>query len=455
MGVVSMKASELSVPSNGRIQLLETAGADTNNENENEALRFESRASVPTVSSKEMAMNLITGGLGTGMLSLPWAMAGASVLVGVVTILLVIVVNLWTIMILVEAAERYQVFDLAAVLGKLPGRLGPSMQVLTNIMVWVALFGSLISYIIAMCDSAGPFVKGTLLEHRPLLAGLASAIVLPLCFVNQRYLSFTSSLAVLVNVYLISLVAFVFMKYMADDTLPTGSCAFGLAKGSVTMLSTMMQCVIIQMCVLPMYQELENRSPRKFSRILWFSFSVLALLFGLLSSAGYLAFGPNVNSNMLVNLPKNVAGDIAQFGMLIVLAAVYPIMMIAMIAPIKNLSLETFSSVPAIARRRHQALVTVSTVGLVLGSFLVAVKVTDLGIINVIDGALCVGVFTGLVPGSVGLFLSENKSAAWKASMILLIVAGLVGSVLGIVFMDNSPDLLALKCRMLGSSYER
>ena len=57
MGVASMRASELSVPSNGRMQLLETAGADTNNENENEALRFESRASVPTVSSKDKTIS--------------------------------------------------------------------------------------------------------------------------------------------------------------------------------------------------------------------------------------------------------------------------------------------------------------------------------------------------------------------------------------------------------------
>ncbi|CAE8657692.1 unnamed protein product, partial [Polarella glacialis] len=36
-------------------------------------------ARTPLVSSRQMILNLVTGGLGTGMLSLPWAMAGASI----------------------------------------------------------------------------------------------------------------------------------------------------------------------------------------------------------------------------------------------------------------------------------------------------------------------------------------------------------------------------------------
>ena len=39
-----------------------------------------------------------------------------------------------------------------------------------NLMVWVVLFGSLLSYIIGICDSAQPFIHGTFLEERFLVA---------------------------------------------------------------------------------------------------------------------------------------------------------------------------------------------------------------------------------------------------------------------------------------------
>ncbi|CAE7430206.1 AVT6E [Symbiodinium natans] len=374
-------------------------------------------------------------------------MAGASVTVGIVIIVLVVAVNIWTIMILVHGAERYQVFDLGALLGKLPGKLGPGMQIFTNLMVWVVLFGSLISYIISICDSAQPFIAGTFLEKRWALAGLASIVVLGLCFLDQKYLSFSSGAAILVNMYLLGLVCFEYGKRATNDTLPTGVCALGLAKGSVTMVSTMMQSVIIQMCVLPMYKELENRSPKRFARLLTVAFSVLAVIFIILAMAGYFAFGPSVESNLLSSLPRTTAMNVAQAGMILTMAAVYPIMMIAMIAPVKNLPLERFGAQAQAVRQKFLAVASL-ILFFVVASFLVALKVRSLGLVNVLDGALCVGVFTALAPGLVGLLLMDRKSFAWKAAMWTLLIAGLVLSILGLVFTQNEPDLLAQACKL-------
>ncbi|CAK9007392.1 Sodium-coupled neutral amino acid transporter 2 (Amino acid transporter A2) (Solute carrier family 38 member 2) (System A amino acid transporter 2) (System A transporter 1) (System N amino acid transporter 2) [Durusdinium trenchii] len=399
------------------------------------------------VKAPEMLLNLIVGGLGTGMLSLPWAMAGASIVVGSLIIVLVVAVNLWTIMILVYAADRYGVYDLGALLGKLPGKLGPGMQMFVNMMVWVVLFGSLLSYIIGICDSAQPFIRGTFLEQRWAIAGLASLIVLPLCFLDQKYLSFSSGAAILVNLYLMGLVGMEFVDKIEKDELPEGICEFGLAKGSVTMVSTMMQSVIIQMCVLPMYKELENRSPAKFARILIVAFSTLAVLFIFLSVAGYAAFGPQVESNLLLSLPRNTAMNIVQAGMIIVLAAVYPVMMIAMIAPVKNLPLERFGSGQGAIRKKSLA-VAAMTVFFVVASFLTALKVNELGLVNVVDGALCIGVFTALAPGLVGLMLLGRQSRTWRLAMALLLCGGAIATGLGFVFTKNEYELLQQACRV-------
>jgi len=44
--------------------------------------------------------------------------------------------------------------------------------------------------------------------------------------------------------------------------------------GLVTLFSTLMQCGIIQMCVLPMYEDLKDRNPRRFQRAVMIAFSV-------------------------------------------------------------------------------------------------------------------------------------------------------------------------------------
>merc|ERR1712176_840316 len=98
----------------------------------------------------------------------------------------------------------------------------------------------------------------------------------------------------------------------------------------------MMQCVIIQMCVLPMYKELETRSPKRFSHVIGVSFSGLFLLFVAFAVAGSLAYGPTVHSNVLKDLPHSGWGILAQACMVLAIAAVYPIMLMPMVAPLKS-----------------------------------------------------------------------------------------------------------------------
>ncbi|CAE8610696.1 unnamed protein product [Polarella glacialis] len=205
-----------------------------------------------------------------------------------------------------------------------------------------------------------------------------------------------------------------------------------MTQGSITMVSTMMQSVIIQMCILPMCKELEDRSPQKFGRVMLASFSILGALLILYSIAGYMAFGPCVQSNLLKNFPDGVFSKIAQLSMVFACFAVYPIMMIAMIAPIKNCSLE----------QRQKQVVASVTAGFVLASVLMALTVDQLGIVNVIDGALCLFVFVALAPGLVGLFLLDRSSTAWRASMATLITLGTILAFLGFIFLDNEPALL-------------
>eukprot|EP00929_Paragymnodinium_shiwhaense_P013720 TRINITY_DN121568_c0_g1_i1.p1 TRINITY_DN121568_c0_g1~~TRINITY_DN121568_c0_g1_i1.p1 ORF type:complete len:474 (+),score=88.93 TRINITY_DN121568_c0_g1_i1:74-1495(+) len=415
------------------------------------------------VTQRQLAINLITGGLGTGMLSLPWSMAGAGIIPGVLMTFAVVGLNAWTITILVEAAEAYQVFDLGGVLSMLPGtvlgvRLGRFMQSFTNAMVWVVLMGSLISYLIVMHDSAVPFLersdalKG--FSNRLTVVSVSALIVLPLCFLDQAWLSFTSTLGIAVNVYLIILLFVLFGNHASDSSLSSDACILGIGTGSLAMLSTLSQCVIIQMCVLPMYEELQDRTPAKFRRSLLIAFASLAVLFSVFATLGYLLYYHTgdvaLNGNLLKNLPQESWWtNITQIGFIAVVAVVYPIMVIPMMAPIKNMDLSRFVSARATAAtisQRRTLLVTSVTVFLVFLSWLGAYLVDDLGIVNVVDGALCVTSFTALAPGLVGLYLVERRSKGWRLMMYVLICLGVIFGIMGMVFNDNYADQLAKNC---------
>lgn len=376
----------------------------------------------------------------------------------------VVSLNAWTIMILVEAAEELQVFDLGSLMALAPGRLplgrwgrrlpplGPLMQGLMNFLVWLTLMGSLISYLIVIHDSASatPLANTFLGKERWPMITAAAVFVLPLCFLDQKALSFTSTLAFVVNVYLIGLLFAEFSSKAGADELPDGACWLGVGRGSVAMLAALAQCIIIQMCVLPMYEQLEDRSPHRFAQALWIAFAILAVVFALFASLGYLSFGPDVQSNVLLNLPKRPATYIAQIATIAVVAAVYPIMVIPMLAPLKKMDLRAVlgarASVAASVRSWRRAIVS-GAVFLIVGiSYVGALAIDSLGFVNVVDGAVCVGAFTSLVPSFVGLRLMPRSSWSWKPLMFALLAFGLTNAILGICFSDNFQQDVSRHC---------
>jgi len=378
--------------------------------------------------ARAITMNFITGGLGSAIFSLPWSLAGASIIPSVIIVGLVLMVNAWTISIVIRVADRYNEFDLGGVISHLPHGLGPPLQVVTNVFVWASMFLCLVSYIIVIHDGAATLFEGHwIAKSRFLLVALASLCVLPLCFFSQRLLERTSSGAIAVNIYIFTLIGVLYGETVADNKLPAGCCVLGLTvKGSFAMVTVMFQAVIVQMCVLPMYQELEDRSPRKFDKIVAVGFGTLFFMFCGFATIGYLLIGPTVDSNILNDLPRNAASNVARVGTMCVMGCVYPIMVYPMIAPIHG---------PLFGVPRDQV-VTVAKFVIVLAAMCIAYITADLGEVNVINGAMSVGIFVALIPSVLGLVLLET-STPYKVALVVLLLAGMGLCAAGFIFSKN------------------
>jgi len=392
-----------------------------------------------------ISANLVMSGLGAGILSLPWAMAGAGIVPSLVTILVVMALNTATIMILVLAAEQHQAFDLGALLAHLPGRMGPAMQIFNNALTWVSVGLTLVGYIVVMADSMEPFFLSlTGLStpptdyfwsvRAPLLAASGFA-VLPMCFVDQARLSVSSVVGICVIVYLLIVVAFLFVRVGAD---PDCCLYSGVHEGTLTMFSTLMQCVIIQMCILPMYGELENRSPRRFSIAVVSALGFLGVLFAAFSAVAYTVFGPRVSGNVMTDLPHDGVGSVARIGMTLVMVAVFPIMMMSMVAPVRHWEENS--------GRTNDYVSSVVSICIVAASAVGAAYVGELGSLNAMNGSMQVSCFIGLAPGLTGLYLLGKKGTSWQIAMYILLFISVVVSFMGGIYTDNAVDQIETAC---------
>merc|ERR1712039_53191 len=132
-----------------------------------------------------------------------------------------------------------------------------------------------------------------------------------------------------------------------------------------------------------------------------------------------------VKSNVVDSMPDNLSARAVRLSMVVMMLGVYPI----------NVK-------PMVAMIRSRSLVFLATPCIILTCMCLAFFVEDLGLINVLNGALCMGVWVTIGPALVGLYLLRLN----RLAMMVLIAFGAMMSVLGCVFVSNYLDVLVSAC---------
>lgn len=378
-----------------------------------------------------LVLNLVLCGLGAGILSLPWTVAGAGVLNSLVWTALVLWVCYFTIMLLVEAGEWQQCFSLEELLEKAveglyaPGGLeskGPLAEAKRLQVerartwwsrsctgaIWATYILCLIGYLIIIADSVLPTLSSLgVLDTLGLPASSARSVVLvvamasicPLCFMSQAQLSFTSLLGTFSNCFIV----FALMLNYAEEEIggwseeeesrtarPFSPCLVSppMTKGNLAFVSAVLMAIVIQPCTLPMYAEMPDatRTPQNFAKALKVAFGFLYLLFCAFGIVGYLSFGSGADGNILNNLPSQRWYTVtSRLSMAVVCLGVYPLMLYPMVNVLRE-------------KRRTLGVLLVNALVL-----FVSMHVDNLGAINVACGALSVFFFVGLYPAVIAL----------------------------------------------------
>lgn len=302
------------------------------------------------------ALKVITCGLGSGLLVVPWGAAGASLLTSHAMTGAVLVVNCWTVMIIVYAVDHwggphawdenegrwvgtqrkpgYRIDDLGQLLRQAPWPL-PTFAVAWDMAVNVSNFGALVGYMIVVGDAIAPMMRNgcsDLSDRRPLI-GLCALVCLPLCWADLAFLTYSSAVGVLANLYLFA----VLLGSFASNGLAKDVCTFGVAPGALACLGNLAFAVVLQMCIPEYYTQLrrEDQDPGKFFRfVLAPSFTFIFLLICSFSTVGYLTYGPSVSSNVLRNLTPDAWSQSTQVAISVACLMVFPNMLRPMLQPL-------------------------------------------------------------------------------------------------------------------------
>eukprot|EP00457_Paulinella_chromatophora_P007672 gb/GEZN01007696.1/.p1 GENE.gb/GEZN01007696.1/~~gb/GEZN01007696.1/.p1 ORF type:complete len:457 (-),score=48.87 gb/GEZN01007696.1/:110-1480(-) len=414
------------------------------------------------VTVKSMILNLVMIGLGTGILAQPWGLAGASLLTGLTINAAVLVLNAATIMIVVEACEKYKVFDLGRLLTRLPGKLGKVAGVSVNVLIGVSSGAALVGYFIVIYDSLAPYLPSQgILHNRVVVIFLSALLLLPICLVDQSYLSFTSSLGVSVNINLLVLLS----AHLMWSGVPEPLCVLGLGSGNITLFSALMFAMTIHMCIPPMYAELQHRTPQNFQYCVFWAFLCLFFIFSGFASLGYACFGPNVRSNILLSLGNTAWTAFTRLSMLLCICSIFPFLMVTVVAPFvappvppapvsESTGLRLLPKGSPERARPLQPGYFTTTTATTLWMFvfaLLACFVTDLGFMTVVSGAMGAAGFVGVVPALIGLYMLESIrcSLFGRISMYFLAIFCTVMSGLGFWYTDNMAEQAMQACYWL------
>jgi amino acid permease len=372
----------------------------------------------------EMFVNLVNIILGAGLLSIPWAFAGASLAGGALVSGVAMVWCTFTNLVLVYAAEQEQKFNLGALLSRLSG--GRLLEVGCNLSIMCGNFLACTAYMVIFADCLCALVP----VSRYLAIAIGCVVVFPLLFLDQAALAFTSSLSVLANWYIIALLVALLMQ--ADLSRV---CVIGAGIGNVTLFSVVVMAMSSQAAVLPMYAEMRERSPQRFAFL-----QVLAGITGwalvvLVAVAGDLRYGLNVSSNVLIDLPQTPLSTVAQFSVLVVVSSTYPMVFYPVTAPLRQRMRKKDSLLRVVSRPRVDAFFAVCVMFDVLAGCAAASGV-DLGTVNDYNGIIWTGWFTMFVPSAVYWSLLR-RDAKRDFGLLLHVLFGVATTFACIVWKGN------------------
>ncbi|XP_054784256.1 amino acid transporter AVT6E [Prosopis cineraria] len=395
--------------------------------------------------------NLTTTIIGAGIMALPATMKVLGVVLGIVLIILMGILS----EISVELFLRFSIMFKASSYGELVQHaMGRPSRILSEICIIVNNAGVLVVYLIIMGDVMSGSVHhlgvfdqlmgNGVWDHRKLVILVITVIFLaPLCSLDKiDSLSLTSAASVVLAVVFV-VVAFVvaFIKLVKGQIDAPRMGPDLSSKQAIldllVVIPIMSNAYICHFNVQPIYNELKDRSPQKMNRVGRITAMLCILVYASTALAGYLLFGKDTESDVLINFDKDLGirfssalNYIVRIGYILHLILVFPVIHFSLRRTVDSLVFEGSAPLSE-SRKRCLGLTVVLLILIYIGSTMIpniwsAFKFT---------GATTAVSLGFIFPPLVALRLSHHGGLSYLERFLswLMMILAVIVSIVGVV----------------------
>jgi amino acid permease len=254
--------------------------------------------------------------LGSGTLSVPFAIASSGWLLGNIIMFSIALITRYSVYLLLSASDRAGIHCAKTYesIGHFTmGNFGSRLAEFTFIF---GGFGTLVSYFIFITDLFSTVLQVSN-NHKWIITVICMlCVILPLSL-NRRIgkLRLASVLAILSITYVVAFVLIAFCIISSNTTTKDPTFIVGggpslnqlqiqalrFDTGSVYTVTLLIAAFACHNTALPVYEELQNRSLQRMDRAVIGAISIAFLLYEVIGLFGYLQFGAHTKDNILLN----------------------------------------------------------------------------------------------------------------------------------------------------------
>lgn len=393
-------------------------------------------------SVKSSIFNLTNATLGAGIVSVPFAMMSLGLGLGLLTILLLAIASTTATKALVTVLDYTSASSFES-LANLAG--GRNFSLFVQLILLLFNFGSAIGYLICIGDVFSVIIHAyhveAIIPHylqwilaRHFFVSIVTVILLlPLCLVDKLSKLRMTSLLGLVALELLVIVTFVlvFQKgvHPSLGSFPyTKSFVPSSPKGPLRGVPLLVFAFSCHSNAPSIYNELENQSYRRMAKVSRRSAITALITYLVMGVSGFAIYGqslvPNVLFNFTSDLKHSVLLLIAFIGILIGVILSFPMNIFPCRTSVEHALFPDATITPAQS-------VGIS-VGLVLASLCIGLKIPSLAILFSFTGSTC-GAFVAFIgPGLfVLLLLPSPLTDSRKIKALVLFIVGVFIAIFG------------------------
>ncbi|PIA14898.1 hypothetical protein COEREDRAFT_82330 [Coemansia reversa NRRL 1564] len=290
---------------------------------------FEEDVEQPTGTISSSSINLANTILGSGMLSMPNAMASLGLVFGSIVILLSALASGLGLYLLSRCARRTSGRDSSFfAVSKLTY---PHAAIFFDAAIAIKCFGVSISYLIIFGDlmpeiAASLGFKTQLLLSRNFWISFAIILLIPLAFQRRLdALKYTSLTALLAVVYLFVVVAMFYFNPLRTP-LPEGDIAlFRWSRDFFTQLPIFVFAFTCHQNIFSVYNELHDNSSKQVNGTIALSIGSACGVYQWIAVLGYLTFGSKVAPNLLTMYDNSLVITLCRLSIAVLVLFSYPL----------------------------------------------------------------------------------------------------------------------------------